>query len=175
MVKNEVLEKPGSGFCVVKLMGDGPHGNEYVIDTVYFDERLKRSFGSRKESDGNDDYESALRAFRRTVSLKKKRKGYKKAKNLMNLPGEVSRELTVASEWVGNEEMLKAIDEAKKERYVIFQDNMLVDGFDSGVEYFAILEDEYTLIVYDNYGQPRGLNTSRFASVEPTENVVELP
>jgi hypothetical protein len=78
-------------------------------------------------------------------------------------------------DWVSNQQMLSLLEAAKRERYVFFRD---IDGlerrFNLGMQYLAINIGQETFDVVDNFGEVCACSTSRFASVELTEDGKEV-
>ena len=92
---------------------------------------------------------------------------------LSGIPEIVSAHMEIPVELqITAQELLIQIEEARKERYVVFKKEQgLDDFFDSGVEYLGfVTEDDGIISVFDRYGDSRDCFVERMESIIPTED-----
>jgi predicted DNA-binding WGR domain protein len=108
--------------------------------------------------------------------LRVKKKHYYQETN--DFPEEILPYLKVeVDNQISNKEALALIDEARRERYVVFKDcTGIEDCFDEGVEWIGYIDpnDDAFMEVMDRYGELRTVSIERLSSIDFTERTREV-
>ena len=179
---NFVLKEPRAdgGYFIISVVRDG---DQFLV-------RSKRIDGVGNILVWNDvNAEGTFRAARyntlaeakeraKTIAgMKRKRQGMIpiEEKDLPSISVLKNRLAAKIDAQVNTEELLTILENARKERYVVFKDIAgLEDFFDLGVEYVGNVTDDPTLMeVFDKFGESRSVLVDRLDSINKTEQALE--
>jgi hypothetical protein len=164
---------PGTGAYYIATIRKTDTGNWGVRGKILHEDGSLKQMGDEKFFSTRSHAEKACR------KLAKRKRAMRKYEdiNLTELPEAALEHLEPdADNWVDPTDMVKMIEEAKKERYVWFRDITGIEAyFQIGWEYLAyITEDPDIYRVMDKYGEWRECMTARFAKIENTERTDEV-
>jgi Fe-S cluster assembly scaffold protein SufB len=178
---NFALKEPrsGGGFFIISIVKSD---DKFLIQSKRIDQNGKILVWNNMSSDGSFEavhyatLQEAKNKAEKMMRIKRKQRGMIDMLEA-NLPDSVKKRLAAPLEAQTNSvELLKLMEQARKERYVTFKNaDGLEEFFDLGVEYVGYITDDDNLIeVFDKFGRSRGVLVDRLASIMKTEQCIEV-